>query len=260
MSRTVRVSLGVALFVTLLCMTNAFALTLGSNITIPDLIGSGSGWYGTQEDDEVEPYTAAGQSWDLEGWFLSGTSLTMVGGYDFVNGNDGYDSGDIFIDVDGDAPYGPANAGAGGGSLVVPNAFGYDYVLDMDFSTRTYSVYALNAASTTTVFFGVNDESNPWRYADGGQLVDGLSNVAFSYYTGLADVDVAGLQGGWHNAVVVDLGFLEPTQFNVHFTQECGNDNLMGSGNIVPEPASVTLLGLGLAGMAAAAYRKRKRS
>ena len=29
---------------------NGFALELGANITIPDTIASGSGWYGVQED------------------------------------------------------------------------------------------------------------------------------------------------------------------------------------------------------------------
>ena len=40
------------------------------------------------------------QSWDLEGFFLENTSLYMVGGYDFKNGNRAFTSGDIFIDID----------------------------------------------------------------------------------------------------------------------------------------------------------------
>ena len=45
---------------------SALALDLGQNITIPDLVGSGSGWAGAQEDQEVEPGCLTGQQWDME--------------------------------------------------------------------------------------------------------------------------------------------------------------------------------------------------
>ena len=149
----------------------------GANITISDESGTGSGWYGAQEDQEVQPGCITGQVWDLEAFDLTGSTLTMVGGYDFVHGVSGYNAsaGDIFIDVDGDAQYGagahkPANYSP---SQIVQDLFGYDYVIDLNFATMTYSVINLNAPGPpvellTTVSEQINDASNPWRYLSGG--------------------------------------------------------------------------------------------
>ena len=54
--------------------------------------------------DYLERYrSVTGQQWDLEGFFLSGSELTMVGGFDFENGEYAsghtYLAGDIFIMV-----------------------------------------------------------------------------------------------------------------------------------------------------------------
>jgi len=85
------------LCVFLLCTNISFA----TNITIPDLNSSSSNsWYGTHEDQEVEPGMARSQAWDLEGFFVNGTVLSLVGGYDFKNGAGSgkkFYSGDIFI-------------------------------------------------------------------------------------------------------------------------------------------------------------------
>jgi len=246
----------------------------GTNITIYD--GSqntshGSGWYsgvnrGT-EDQEVEPGNEIDQPWDLEGFFLNGSNLTMVGGYDFVAGEYMSDahthiaSGDIFIDVDGsytqqDTPMTTGN-------------YGYEYVLDMDFSDSgvSYTVYDIrssNDISLLNVSVPHNMFSNPWRYVSGGTQVGALYTA--DYQTGITDFESGFLGEGaysvWnptssayenvafaHNAVGVDLSFLTPEQranFTAHFTMECGNDNLMGA---VPEPATILLFGIGLLGL-----------
>jgi hypothetical protein len=74
-------------------MTTVSALELGDNITVFDNVTGTSlipiynmWWSPTDEDQEVEPDCAIGQEWDVEAFFLNGTELAMVGGYDFKNG------------------------------------------------------------------------------------------------------------------------------------------------------------------------------
>jgi hypothetical protein len=173
-----------------------------------------------------------------------------------VYNNASYTSGDIFIDVDGNAIYGNAADGTGTGSgTSTTNHLGYDYVLDLDFNTMTYDVIAVDS---DTRFYKVSDidDSNPWLYRDRGNEVAGWQDVSFSYYTGLSSLDVGGLVGASHNAMVVDVGFIaDGTEITVHYTYRCGNDNLMGR-TLVPDVASTAAL-LGLAVMGLGALRRK---
>jgi len=238
---------------------NAFALDLGDNITISDknFNWCGDYWYTNHEDNEVEPGMAIDQGWDLEGFFLKDNMLSMVGGYDFVNGKDGMDSGDIFLDVDGDAEYGNIHGATGNNS--VNDTFGYDYVIDLDFSSLSYTVYQLTDDSTTiTSYYAENQGSNPWRYDSGGES---LGSGTFDYFS--ATAAETGFFGENHNVVSgFDLAFLgADVDFTAHFTMECGNDNLMGQGAIdpvaTPEPGTLFLLGAGVFGIVGLSRRKR---
>jgi hypothetical protein len=182
----------------------------------------------------------------------------MVGGFDFINGNSGYNSGDIFIDITGDAKYG-AISGTETGNRSVKNTFGYDYVLHLDFVTSTFTAYAINGESmVTTAYYTQNQGSSPWRYASGGNIV--AETVAFDYLTGGAANTLGFNGGGDHNAVSVNLAFLQNehhgANFISHFTMGCGNDNLMGQAHLpAPEPATLILMGFGLLGLAGLARK-----
>lgn len=239
--------------------TSVWAGPFGSDITIYDNYSSGTGWYGPQEDQETEPGTVQGGAWDLEGMYMAnGNDLTIVGQYDFVNGviwnNQVIASGDIFIDVNGNAVYGAGANGTGvGNAVTTANVLGYDYVIDLDFNTMTYDVIALTAGARVYKVSDI-DEGNPWRYASGGTVVQ--QDQAFTYYSGLTSAQVGGLVGTSHNALTVDLGFIaNGTPITVHYTYGCGNDNLMGH-TVVPDAASTVML-LGLALTAIGAARRR---
>ncbi len=248
-----------------LAMGASGAMALPANITIYDGVSSSaSGWHGMQEDGEVEPASSTGQKWDLEGFFLDGTTLSMVGGYNFKNGVDGYTSGDIFFSVNGAPLYGGDISSTPSGTWNyrnVNNTFGYDFALRMDFVAQTYSVYALTQNSVLKeVYFKDNRGSNPYKYVSGGAAVAGFQNVSFSYLQNRSDAQIlgltgAGLSGGYHHMVSLNSGFLGSYQnFYAHYTYGCGNDNLMGSHTVPPTrmpdaACSAGLLGLAIAGL-----------
>jgi hypothetical protein len=259
-----------------LMVSTSWAIPLGDNITISDLSYMTPGnigyndWYSNREDQETEPWTLRTQDWDLEGMFYNGASreLTIVGGYDFVNGRQGYITGDIFIDVNANAPLGSALDGTGANGIAPSSIFGYDYVVDLNFDltpgdgiNHTYSVYALpNGTVVDLVREIINDSSNPWRYTATrpenlfNAPLAGYENLALQYQTGLTDLQIGnGLVGGLHNLLTIDLDFVTAPAL-IHYTYGCGNDNNLGYLPAPPPPVSdfgttALLMGIALVGL-----------
>lgn len=255
------------------------------NITLYDSSSSypGTGWYGTNEDQEVEPGNQAGQRWDLEAFYFETDTwkLNLTGGYNFKYGVVGnginFTSGDIFVDIDdifghGKQVYDATHYPNG----TVTDKFGYEFVIKLDWSNNSYKVYDLRSdpnVQTKLVYYKSNAKSNPWKYVSGGTelvsargLIDykiGLSNTEatlegttlvgdyyenpHSYY----DYDRYGNYAphwgkGWvktHNSLTVDFSWLKP------YSHDGWNVKYTyGCGNdniIAPEPGSLSLLLLG---------------
>ncbi len=230
---------------------------------------------GIAEDNETEPGTAIGQEWDLEAFQIVGSTLKMIGGYNFMTGEGTYASGDIFIDVDGDATWG-TDVGGGGTKIKSNSMFGYDYVIDLQQTVNgafdstvssigtKYTVYKLDSTADQVISVAVagNAESNPWIYHSGGEAVTGYENldVNAGLYTG-------GEYLGWggnntHHMLQFDLSFLGayiPDGTLFKFVMECGNDNLVGIYRNVPDQGvTIAMLGGGLAVLGAIRNRTRK--
>jgi len=219
---------------------------------------------GIAEDNETGPNTSIGQAWDLEAFRVIGKTLSVIGGYNFMTGEDTYAAGDIFIDVDGDASWGTDIGG--GGTTVKSNAlFKYDYVIDLEQTLNgsydstvssigtQYTVYKLDETSdqVVSVVAVANAESNPWIYHSGGEAVPGFvgRDITVGTYTG-------GAYAGWdgnntHHMIQFDLSFLGasiPDGTLFKFTMECGNDNLVGIYRDVPDQgATLAMMGCSVA-------------
>ena len=241
----------------------ALPLTLGTNITIDDgnnRSGSVVGIGQAKEDNEVEypASTKNGQRWDLEGMFYDNSSkkLTLVGGYDFKNGYGGSRPGDLFFAVNTVPNYGyPLMAGTYGSGTMTASAYGYGYVLhatlDSNGHVTGYNLYQLPGAAILNKPTDVIS-SGPWNYRSGGTFE---GSIPFDYSSGWNNSDVGGLSdwsmgAGSHYALSFDLATVTPILGNgtwyIHYTYECGNDNLMGcvpaNPPCVPDAANTFLL------------------
>jgi hypothetical protein len=267
------------------------------NITIRDQnagvnsneIGFNGGPSGTgNEDNETESgYIVPGwhqntdskQVWDLEGFYLSGSKLSLVGGFDFQNGQPDRGTtvlpGHLFIQVGSPTRPGFDTASVG----VTGNTHAYTYAIDI-FGGKIYNIDPLlhpgvQLDSTTYDFYG----SNPWTYLSGGDLVakpftvtyeTGLDSTAIFNKTGdhlLGDLGGPGANltdpsddiapNDKHNVLTLDLtslfaSFGAGQDIWLHYAEQCGNDVMEGHFvTSVPDGgASAMLLGFGILGLA----------
>lgn len=252
----------ISVFVFCVACERSIALNLGVNITQFDGNANYTGgssykaWYtNVDEDQEVEPNTSAKQKWDLEGFFLDDSMLSMVGGFDFARGvlygNTLMVSGDLFIDVDGNS------------------ANGYEYAYDLQFSgpSYTYSLYTGFTIDNKTALQFVTT-SGPWAINTNG--LTSVANGTFGYYTNLANGAVSNLLGdaggtNSHNAVQIDLSYFftyfAGSNITLHFTMSCGNDNLMGgfSTPYQTPDGGMSIMFLGFSFFSLESFRRRVR-
>jgi hypothetical protein len=235
---------------TLKCITAGIALSAlmfsvnATNITVSDGSNNGysSNWYGTNEDNEVEPNCYTGQEWDLEAFLLDGTTLTVVSGYDLKGGYEGTYAGDLFVENDGTA--------------------GYDFVYDIDWSSGNYNLYEVDASGLVNILGGpleilYNWNSNPVSYSPLTNQNSQMSgNVNYQTISGTYQ----GLLGASHNIASFDVSEFAGQEATFHLTMSCGNDNLIGHSNVpVPEPGTVSLMLLGLLSLGGCLFSRKNK-
>jgi hypothetical protein len=253
-------------------------LDAGNNVTINDTIwnstySGGSPAVGQgNEDNETERLqngtnTYTGQRWDFEGMFWNSSTkvLTLIGGWNFTTGvpegSSAVQVGDLFLGNWNNSPYKYGNA-------VVGNGFTAIEVLDFSRTSNgalgNSGIYTKVKGNFTTTLTTDVYQSNPFEYLNGG-IVASSANYTFS--TGVV-TETPFL--GWNdsdkgNAANDNHYFMQISGLNdseiygnlLHITVGCGNDT--GVGQVpVPEPGTIALLGLGMAGLAI--YGKRRKN
>ena len=145
----------------------------------------------------------------MEAFMLDGYNLSMVGGFNLKGSTAGFGAGDnhqIDINNDEGCRYRPDKPRRDHYS---DELFCHEHVLKTDFAAETYSVYKLNPGSspTVTVYYSQNDESNPFKYYSGGELVQGWQGRHLNFQSGNDSWIGNGLTGGNHYAATFDLLF-----------------------------------------------------
>ena len=295
-----RFSVGVAVsaFAILLFASGAWAV----NMTIADTMGDGASppansWYRgvnvadtfpprapVNENNEVEPGMATGQAWDFEAVLFNGSTrtLTMIAGWDFRGGYQGWASGDVFLSTN--LPkYGATIGAVPVGQQIIKETFKYESVLDIDWetmnannsNTANFTVWGLTQDTSLEMAVyggnGLNVGSNPYRWSSIGSDL-GSGTAEYQQYLNDAALvtkfgtDVAGITGGTHYSMTFRLAqngwneWIREGNLWTHLTMECGNDAVMGYTYVpVPEPMSMVMLGCLGAGMLGARKARQLR-
>lgn len=167
----------------------------------------------------------------------------------YTDGRRGTNYGDLFVSTDGWNPYGDAGAG------YPDDRFGFGETWEYALDTSSSNIYSVNPdhiqlandVMTTPAYHYRNNQEvlyNP-DVNEGSQ-----GSFAFSHAGSLISYsfNLSSFGLSWEDEL--DLGF--------HWAMTCGNDVIQGGIHkaAVPEPGTMLLLGLGIAGLGAAG-RKR---
>ncbi len=213
-----------------------------------------------------------GQPYDHEHLFYKynyATKVLSIGiqsGFDLVTGaqTDSYGIGtwhlgDLALSFDG--------------SVDLINGTGFEHAVDFGLYTENYSGAMVDAGTGTGIDaaglykdvvwnsdlqndFHLGDTAAPFAMDD-GSIAGALSqNVSGS---GMVDGRLS-----YYRYVTFDVTDLvgpdEDLMISAHLTMECGNDVMNGDVIVNPEPSTIALLGIGLAGVAGGAVRRRMKS
>ena len=177
---------------------------------------------------------------------------------DYMNSHLGTTYGDLFISTAGWQPYGDANTG------YAEDRFGlgqtWNYVLVTPSSSSIFgniyevnqnNIQTSNQVMTAPIYHYRNNQEVLYNPGD-----EEASQGAFSFTTSQSLISYAfnlSSLGGLNWEDELDLGF--------HWTMTCANDVIQGGiyKAAVPEPGTMLLLGMGIAGLGAAGRKRRAR-